>query len=140
MGTRDDLCCPDPDVMLGRHCVPVCLKWCFPLSCYPPCGRQTLSCFFGKFERYFPALLQRQETTIDKGISSRSRTYTHPPRSPHTKLEFIFLLLYTHSCWFLPVPWGNGICCPFPHNLEIVYMNEIVPNLPHENLVEIHGA
>lgn len=61
-----------------------------------------------------------------------------PEPAPPTELGFIFLLLYTQSRWSLPVPWDNRIGCPFPHSLEIVYMNEIAPNLTHENLVEVH--
>lgn len=35
--------------------------------------------------------------------------------------ELIFLFLFTQSQWFLSVPWGNRICCPFPGSLDVLY-------------------
>lgn len=133
-GTGDDFCCPDPDLMLGRHCMPVSLKWCFPLPCHLPVADKRCHVSLASLKEIFLLCSKDRRPPLTVVY------LLDPEPAPHTQLEFISLLLYTQSGWFLPVPWGNRICCPFPHNLEIVYMNEIVPNLHHENLAEVHGA
>lgn len=74
-GMGDDLCCPGPDLMLGRHCMPMSFKWCFPLPCLLPvadkCCHVSLACLKEIF-----LLCSKDETTIESGISSEPRTCT----------------------------------------------------------------